>query len=75
MVLGKNRRQPHRSELYRKTIEPITKSNTVYRNGVSPRRKKHSIGEICARFGITKPTLYAYMREAESHRMHPQHAG
>jgi len=28
------------------------------------RQKKHSIGEICSRLGITKPTLCAYMREA-----------
>jgi putative transposase len=28
----KYRRQRHRSKLYRRTIEPITKSNTVYRN-------------------------------------------
>jgi DNA invertase Pin-like site-specific DNA recombinase len=30
------------------------------------RQKKHSIGEICSSLGITKPTLYAYVREAKS---------
>jgi DNA invertase Pin-like site-specific DNA recombinase len=30
------------------------------------RQKKHSIGEICSTLGITKPTLYAYVREAGS---------
>ena len=30
------------------------------------RQKKHSIGEICSMLGITKPTLYAYVREAGS---------
>jgi DNA invertase Pin-like site-specific DNA recombinase len=28
------------------------------------RQKKHSIHEICSTLGITKPTLYAYVREA-----------
>jgi DNA invertase Pin-like site-specific DNA recombinase len=28
------------------------------------RQKKHSISEICSTLGITKPTLYAYVREA-----------
>jgi DNA invertase Pin-like site-specific DNA recombinase len=26
-------------------------------------QKKHSVGEICSTLGITKPTLYAYVRE------------
>ncbi len=30
------------------------------------RQKKHTIHEICTTLGITKPTLYAYVREAES---------
>jgi DNA invertase Pin-like site-specific DNA recombinase len=30
------------------------------------RQKKRSIGEICSTLGITKPTLYAYVREAGS---------
>ncbi len=30
------------------------------------RQEKHSIGEICSTLGITKPTLYAYVREAAS---------
>jgi DNA invertase Pin-like site-specific DNA recombinase len=29
------------------------------------RQKKHTIKEICGTVGITKPTLYAYVREAE----------
>ena len=28
------------------------------------RQKKHSIAEICSTLGITKPTLYAYVRDA-----------
>jgi DNA invertase Pin-like site-specific DNA recombinase len=39
------------------------------------RQKKHSIGEICSTLGITKPTLYAYVREAENYRMRSHHAG
>jgi hypothetical protein len=27
-------------------------------------QKMHSIGEICSMLSITKPTLYAYVREA-----------
>ena len=30
------------------------------------KQKKHSIGEICRTVGITKPTLYAYVREEEA---------
>jgi DNA invertase Pin-like site-specific DNA recombinase len=30
------------------------------------RQKKHTIAEICHTVGITKPTLYAYVREAEA---------
>ena len=29
------------------------------------RQKKHSIGEICRTVGISKPTLYAYVREGD----------
>jgi DNA invertase Pin-like site-specific DNA recombinase len=29
------------------------------------RQKKHTVMEICGMVGITKPTLYAYVREAE----------
>jgi DNA invertase Pin-like site-specific DNA recombinase len=29
------------------------------------RRKKHTVAEICGMVGITPPTLYAYVREAE----------
>jgi DNA invertase Pin-like site-specific DNA recombinase len=29
------------------------------------RQKKHKVEEICAMVDITKPTLYAYVREAE----------
>jgi DNA invertase Pin-like site-specific DNA recombinase len=32
------------------------------------RQKNHSIGEICSTLGITKPTLYAYVREAPARR-------
>jgi DNA invertase Pin-like site-specific DNA recombinase len=29
------------------------------------RQKKHTVGEICAMVGVTKPTLYKYVREAK----------
>jgi len=32
------------------------------------RQKKHSIHEICSTLGITKPTLYPYVREAAARR-------
>jgi transposase-like protein len=28
------------------------------------RRRKESVAEVCRTFGISKPTLYAYVREA-----------
>jgi DNA invertase Pin-like site-specific DNA recombinase len=37
------------------------------------RQKKHSIGEICSTLGITKPTLYAYVREAGRRDVPAQH--
>jgi DNA invertase Pin-like site-specific DNA recombinase len=29
------------------------------------RQKKHTVGEICQMVGVTKPTLYAYVRKAK----------